>query len=196
METVTPFDWQRIFIGDQPLWYAFEIVFRVGLIYLFAAVFLRFLGKRGRRELSPFEYMVIIALGSSVGDSTIYPDVPIFYACVTVASIILFSVLLEKLQLNSSRLQTFLEGEPVILIRDGVIDERTLYREGLRKGEFLGMLREEGIGHTSEVKLCVLEITGMLGILRYEDLPDEEKPSPSSAGESTWECLLVKSKGI
>ncbi len=190
MEPVTPFNWGRIFFGDQPILYSLEIVFRVGCVYLFAVVFLRFLGKRGRRELSPFEYMVIIALGSAVGDSAIYPDVPVFYACITVAAIILFSKLLGNLQLEIPWVQTYTEGVPVILVRDGVVDEKTLHREGLRKGEFFGMLREEGITHTSEMKLCVLEITGTLGILKYEHIDGEQAPDAERVGESTWECLL------
>lgn len=189
MESVTPFEWQRMFLGDQSLWYGLEIVFRVGCIYLFAVMFLGFLGKRGRRELSPFEYMVIIALGSAVGDSTIYPDVPIVFACITVAAIIAFSKLLETLQLRSSFLHRYLEGDPVILVRQGVIDERQIFREGLRKEELLGLLREAGIGHTSDVKLAVLEIAGSVSVIKY-DREREEAPDPQRLGESTWKPLL------
>lgn len=69
MDTITPFDWYRMFIGEQPPLYFLEIVVRIVLIYAFAVFVLRYMGKRGLRQMAPFELMLVIALGSATGDS-------------------------------------------------------------------------------------------------------------------------------
>ena len=63
---IIPFDLQRMFIGDLSPWFYGEIIFRTAFLYL-AAILLRLMGKRGMSSLSPFEQVILIALGSEVG---------------------------------------------------------------------------------------------------------------------------------
>ena len=63
MQEVTPFDFSRMFFGEQPPLFILEIIVRILIIYIFSSVLLGFMSKRGKREMSPFEYMMIIALG-------------------------------------------------------------------------------------------------------------------------------------
>lgn len=87
-DAVTPLDLQRMFIGAHPPLFLIEIVIRILLVYGFAAVVLRWMGKRGRRAFSPFELLVVIALGSATGDSMFYPEIPILHAWVVIAAVV------------------------------------------------------------------------------------------------------------
>ena len=173
MDSVTPFDWHRMFIGDEPPLFFLEILFRVVVIYLFAAVCLRFMGKRGQRQLSPFEFVVVIALGSATGDAMFYPDVPILYAWVVIAAVVGLSSLVAKAQLWSVRINTFLEGTPRPLVWEGRVLDDNVRRENLRPDEFLGMLREAGIEQTGDVHYVFLERSGNIGYVTNDD-PDRE----------------------
>ena len=177
MEPVTPFDWHRMFIGDQPPLFFLEILFRVVLIYLFAVVVLRFMGKRGQRQLSPFEFLVVIALGSATGDVMFYPQVPILYAWVVVGAIVALNELLTKAQLWSLRVNKFLEGSPRLLIRDGEVLHENVRKENLRPDEFLALLREQGIVQTGDVRYAFLERSGNLG---YHPNEDEDRDPGTS----------------
>jgi uncharacterized membrane protein YcaP (DUF421 family) len=49
-------------------------------MYLYALLLVRLLGKRGMGQLAPFDFVIIIALGSAVGYPMFYPDVPVLHA--------------------------------------------------------------------------------------------------------------------
>lgn len=182
MDPITPFDWQRLFIGQEPPLFFLEIVLRTVLIYGFAVFMLRYMGKRGQRQMTPFELLVVIALGSATGDSMFYPEVPILYAWLIILIVVGLNRILDKLQLRSKRINVFLEGRPQLMIKEGQVLMENLDKEHLRFEELLALLREQHVKNIGEVQYGFLEQTGQLGILRYDEadqrdgrstLPDE-----------------------
>jgi uncharacterized membrane protein YcaP (DUF421 family) len=167
MDPVTPFDWQRLFIGQEPPLFMLEIIFRVVLIYGFAVYMLRYMGKRGQRQMTPFELLVVIALGSATGDSMFYPEVPILYAWLIIFVVVALNVLLEKLQFRHTRVNRFLEGMPRLLIHEGKILEESLAKENLREDELMAFLREQHIKDLGQIRYAFLEQTGHLGLIQY-----------------------------
>lgn len=171
MEKITPFDWERIFLGkENDYLFMLEIGFRVVFIYLFAVIMMRFMGKRGNRSLSVFENVLIIALGSATGDTMFYPKVPLLYACIVIALIVGLSRLLQYLQLVSKPINTFLDGKPLMLIKDGEILNKGLDKSRIRKEELYGMLRNQGIKQLKEIEFAFLERTGNLSIFKFDEL--------------------------
>lgn len=166
MEPITPFNWERIFLGVQPPLFFLEIVLRVILVYGFAVFMLRFTGKRGQRQLSRYELVLIIALGSATGDTMFYPEVPILYAWLIIAVMIGLDRLVGELQFHSKKVNTFLQGDPRLLVENGRILQESLHPEQIRRDELLGLLREHGIENTGELKYVFIEETGSLGIIR------------------------------
>lgn len=171
MEQITPFDWERLFLGVQPSLYFLEIVLRVILIYGFAVILLRYMGKRGRRQMTPFEFVLIIALGSATGDSMLYPEVPIFYAWVIILVVVALDRVLTFLQSRSKAAFVFLEGTPALMVRDGHIVEESLKSESIRREELMALLREKEVGDVGQVRYAYLETTGHLGLVKW---PEDE----------------------
>ena len=166
MEPVTPFDWYRLFIGEQPPLFFLEIVFRVILIYTFAVFMLRYMGKRGQRQLSPFELVLVIALGSATGDSMFYPEIPILYAWLIIVVMVGLNWIISELQYRYKSVNSFLEGEPRLMVWRGKVVEQSLHKEQLRREELLGLLREQEVDNTGEIEYVFLERTGHVGLFR------------------------------
>jgi len=114
MDPVTPFDWHRMFLGNEPPLYFLEIAFRVVLIYVFAVLALRLMGKRGNRNLSPFQTVVVIALGSAAGNTMFYPQVPLLYAMLVIVVVVALHRVFAIAQIKAKGVNTFLEGLKVI----------------------------------------------------------------------------------
>ena len=170
MENVTPFDLQRMFLGENfSILLMLEIVFRTAVMYLSALILVRFIGKRGLGQLSPFEYLVVIAMGSAAGDPMFYPDVPLVHGIIVLTGIVLLQKGLINAAGRSDRIEHFVEGVPALLIRDGRILESTLRREGLAEDELFEKLREAGITNTAQVRLAFLEPSGALSVFRERD---------------------------
>jgi uncharacterized membrane protein YcaP (DUF421 family) len=159
-------DLQQMLIGDFSWLVIFEIVIRTVLMYLFTLGLLRLLGKRGVGHLSPFELVIIVALGSAVGDPMIYPEVPLIHGLVVLVVVVALQRLLEELTRRGGAVEALLESTPTLLIHEGEIDEDALERENLSEAELFTALREQGVQHLGQVKLAYLEPSGRVTVFK------------------------------
>ncbi len=189
MEPAVPFDWHRIFIGDEPLLYYAEIIFRITVIYVYALVLIRSMGKRGSRNLSPMENIVVIALGSATGDAMFYPQVPLTYAAVVITVLVIFSRLLASLEVRSKSVDHFVDGSPMVMVVKGEVQHKALQSARLREDELFGMLRTQGLDSTATIRLALLERTGELSVLEFD-------AGEAAAGVSTWPTDLQNPEAL
>lgn len=81
-DPVQPFDWERILIDQFPWTYLGEVAFRTVFMFFVLLTALTISGKREVRQLSIYELVLVIGLGSAAGDPMFYPDVPLSSAVV------------------------------------------------------------------------------------------------------------------
>src|SRR6188472_4381489 len=137
VEKIEAMDWDRLFSPDIfPLSYLSEIAFRTTFMFLFLVILLKFLSKRGVKQLSVFELAILIALGSATGDPMFYSQVPIFYGLVVIIIVIALYKLITWLTAKSERLEALLEGEPVCLLENGRINYPNYRKIGLPYDKF------------------------------------------------------------
>lgn len=190
---VVPFDLARMFLGDVPPLFLLEIVFRTAVIFLWLVFLLRITGKRGLAQLSPLELAIVIGLGSAAGDPMFYPEVPLLHAMLVLALVVGFQRLLAHLVVRSETVETFVEGTPVELVRDGVMIPGSLHRSGLSREDLFERLRAQGVRQLGEVQRAYFEQDGNLTVFSHagEAPPglavvppwDLEPPRPIAAGE-------------
>ena len=170
-KSVHPFDWMRLLLGEPPPGFMLEIVLRVVCIYVFALLMMQIMGKRARNQMNPLEFLVIIALGSAIGDVMFYPEVPLAYAALVVALVVLIGALVAKIEARSERFRRLLESEPTVLVQAGRVVEENLQSERISQGELFSELREAGVEQLGQVRVAILELSGRVSVFRY---PDDE----------------------
>ena len=161
-EEITAFDLHRMFVGDASLWFLLEVAFRTCFMFVYTLVLVRATGKRGLGDLSPFELLLVVALGSAVGDPMFYADVPLFHAMVVISVIILLQRVTAVLVDRSTRVEGFIESTTTCLVVDGVIDLESLRAERFSRDELFMLLREEGVEQLGQVKRAYLEPSGRI----------------------------------
>jgi uncharacterized membrane protein YcaP (DUF421 family) len=166
MEPYT-FDLQRIFLGDVPIAFALEIVFRTAFLFMFTLVMLRFVGQRGIGQLSLFEFAIIIALGSAVGDPMFYPDVPLLHGMIVITVIIVLQRILILLTIRNDPVQKFVEGSPCRLVADGRVDLEGKNRAKLSSEEIFMELRRSGAEQLGQIKRAYLEADGKVSVFLF-----------------------------
>ena len=193
-DPVLAFDLQRMLIGDDPPWFLLEIVVRTLIVYAWALLLLRWLGSRTVGQLSTIEFLLVIALGSAVGDAMFYPEVPLLHALLVVTLVVLVNKGLDMLVARSKRAERILDGTPKELIRDGVVSKAFLKSRTMGISELFQELREKGIEHLGQVGRAYVEPDGVLTVYRARDErpglpivpPFEVEPQPLfSAGSVT-----------
>lgn len=174
---MTPFDWQRILLNDLPWVFLAEIAMRVIFGYILVFLFLKASGRRGIRQLSVFELVVILTLGSSAGDVVLYEDVAVLSAVVVFITIlILYRATTYTLQ-YSHRFARWVEGRPATLIQNGLYELHTFKRLNITDDEFFMELRQQSVEHLGQVRLGILEVDGNLSLFFYE--PSATRPGLS-----------------
>lgn len=191
-------DWHRIFFSDHPYSFFFEILLRTPIMFLGVVLVLRLTGKRGVQQLSIFEMVMIITLGSAAGDAMFYEDVGILHAlAVFVIVLIAYRLIIFVIEKNP-KAELLLEGEPVYIIREGALTLESIKGIEMGSDEFFGELRGRNVDHLGQVRIAILEDTGKISVFYYPDdevkaglpiLPDEyNKKTTSLSKPGDYAC--------
>ncbi len=164
-----PFDLMRMFLGDAPPLFLLEILFRTVVIYLYTLALLRWVGGRGIAQLSVVEYLLVIALGSAVGDVLFYPDVPLIHAMLVITVVVLINKGLDLAIVRSDRAKTVLDGGPAQMVDRGRIVQNRLGVSSMGTAELLEMLRSHGVRNLGEVEAAYREASGQLSVFHFDE---------------------------
>ncbi|MFW0718387.1 DUF421 domain-containing protein [Pedobacter sp. N23S346] len=164
-------DWKQFLIGEEKFEFLIEIALRTVIMYFIILFGLRLLGKRGIRQLSVFELVVIISLGSAAGDPMFYKEIGLLTPVVIFLIIVGAYRFTTYLTAKSEKIDDLIEGKSVYLIRDGKFNIEDFKKEALAKDEFFAELRQQSVSHLGQIETAILETSGVLSVYFY---PDEE----------------------
>lgn len=165
-EAIQIFDWQRMLFGDEPALFLLEIAFRTTVVYVYALLLLRWLGSRTIGQLSTIEFLLVIALGSAVGDAMFYPDVPLLHALLVITVVVVANKALDMAIARSPATERAIDGVPEEAVRDGVICRGFLASSSLGRNELFQQLREHSVTQLGEVAHAYVETDGALTIFK------------------------------
>ena len=163
------FSWKALLLGSENWNFLLETVLRTVIMFLIIVVALRLLGKRGVKQLSVFELVVIIGLGSAAGDPMFYKDVGILPALVVFIMIISLYSLITYLIGKNKSFENLVEGRPVCLIKNGRFLVDNFRKEALGEDEFFSELRILGVSQLGQVEQAIVETNGGISIFYFED---------------------------
>lgn len=168
MNTIAVIDWKDLLLGSEDWSFLPEVILRTVIMFLIIILGLRILGKRGVKQLSVFELVVIIGLGSAAGDPMFYKDVGIVFSLLVFIVIIALYALLTYFLGKSKRFEDMVEGKPVCLIREGVFELENFKKENLGNDEFFAELRLCGISHLGQIETAIEETSGGISVFFRE----------------------------
>ncbi|WP_035759583.1 DUF421 domain-containing protein [Flavobacterium tegetincola] len=162
-------DWKQLIMGEEDFSFLWEVLLRTCIVFLFLIVMLRLTGKRGVKQLSIFEMVMVIALGSSAGDPMLYKEVGLL------PPILIFTIILGIYRgivfviTRSERFEEVFEGKTTYIVKEGVNTSTSKDYHEFASDEFFAELRAQGIEHLGQVKEAVLETNGEISVLFYPD---------------------------
>ncbi|WP_304062065.1 YetF domain-containing protein [Pedobacter glucosidilyticus] len=162
------FEWDRVFMNDLPYVFLLEVLFRCLVMFIVVLIALKLTGKRGIKQLSIFELVIIITLGSAAGDPMFYEDVGLIPA-ITVFICVLAFYRAITWALKFKKFEHWIEGKPVTLIVDGEFVKQRMEKEDIAVDEFYAELRMEHVDHLGQVKLAILEVSGEISVFFNAD---------------------------
>lgn len=163
------FSWKELMLGGENWNFLPETVLRTLIMFIVIMTSLRLLGKRGVKQLSVFELIVIISLGSAAGDPMFYKDVGILPAVIVFAMIVGLYTLITYLIGKSQKFERLVEGTPVCLIKYGTFSIKNFAKEALGAHEFFAELRMQGVSQLGQIEEAIEESSGNISIFYYPD---------------------------
>lgn len=150
---------------------ALQIIAKTFIMYFCAVFILRMLGKRGLSHLSLFEFVILLAMGTSVGDPMMHKDISILQGSLALGSLVVVHRLFSKLTEKFRKFELVVEGKARCLVKNGKINKEVLESEHLSLSELLIGLREKGIEDLTVVKRAYLEPSGNISVIEAGDPP-------------------------
>ena len=165
---MSPFDVQRMLIDEFPLSFLLEVGFRATFAFVAVFLFLKSSGRRGIRQLSLFELVVILTLGSAAGDVSFYHDVPLLPVVVVFLTLLLLYRITVLTMTKSKKFEAWIDGLPITVISDGLYETQAFEALNMSSSELLMELRQQGVEHLGQVRLGLVETDGDISLYFYE----------------------------
>jgi uncharacterized membrane protein YcaP (DUF421 family) len=153
------------------------VVLRSIAAYLLLFVLGRFIGRKMISNITFFDFLVGVTLGSLAVRLAIDSENSFFMGAISAVVITLLALATDMIILKSIRLRTLLEGEPILLVLDGKMLDTNLKKARVSVNKLSMMLRSKDMFNISDVELAVIENNGEFSVL-----PKAAK-QPATAGD-------------
>ncbi|HEY8580587.1 MAG TPA: YetF domain-containing protein [Beijerinckiaceae bacterium] len=147
--------------------------------YAAIAVILRTSGKRTLSKLNAFDFVVTIALGSTLATIILSKDVALAEGVTALALLAALQYVVAWLCVRSRRVEAWVKSEPALLMRRGVYLEDAMRRERVTEGEIVAAVRGAGGGDLAEIDAVILETDGTLSVVRSQVEGRSTSPAPA-----------------
>ncbi len=142
-----------------------DIVLRAVVVFAFVFVLMRAIGRRELSQLQPFDLLLLVVLGDLITQGVLQSDMSVTGAFLATGTLALLSVGVSYVSFRFRRLRPILEGEPIVVVRDGHVIEQSLRRERLTVEDVQEAARMHGIASLAEVRWGVLETSGRISFV-------------------------------
>ncbi len=122
------------------------------------------MGKEQIAHLTFFDYIVGITIGSIAAALTTNPQDPFLPGLLGLVIWGLLPILIGMITLKWVPIRKIIEGEPVVIIQNGKIDEEAMSRQRLNYDDLLMLLREQKVFNIHDVENAIYERNGQFSI--------------------------------
>lgn len=142
------------------------IVIRSMIMYVLISFALRIMGKRQLGELQPSELAVTILVSNIATLPMEDTNIPLVAGIIPILAMMSFEVIVSYFALKNKRFKKILVGSPVVVIKDGKIDQESLKELRINADDLITQLRAKDIFDVREVAFAAIETTGALSVYK------------------------------
>lgn len=178
----------------MPQW--LEIVVRTLIAVIVLFVMTKILGKRQVSQLSMFEYITGITIGSIAAYISLDLDANWYLGIVAMGVWVGVSLGIEFLQLKSKTARDITDGKARVMIRDGKVLEDNLKKERVSADELMEQLRKKNVFQVADVEFAIMEPSGDINVLlKKENQPLTPKHLGIKVGpEQEAQAVIIDGK--
>ncbi|GHB72601.1 DUF421 domain-containing protein [Persicitalea jodogahamensis] len=146
-----------------------RIAINTTLAYAAIVILLRMSGKRTLSKMNAFDFIVTVALGSSLATVALSKDIPLLDGVLAFVLFISLQYCLTWLSVRVKAVKKLVTSEPVLLLYQGKMLREVMKRERITEEEINMAVRESGTSDLQNIHSIVLETTGTMSIIPERD---------------------------
>ena len=148
------------------------------LAYVALVTLLRISGKRTLAKMNAFDFIVTVALGSTLATVLLSKDVALAEGLLAFMLLIALQFSVAWLSVRSPWVEGLVKSEPTLLLYRGQLQRAAMRRERVSQTEIEAAVRQQGIADPADVAAVVLETDGTFSVIQAQD----ETTLPQIAG--------------
>lgn len=142
-----------------------RVVFIAVSGYLTLLVLLRVSGQRTLSQLTSFDLVITVTIGSAFGRVITARDVALVEVVAAFGALIVLQVLVAWAWGRLPRARSFATPTPALLYLDGRFVRREMRRTRMRESDVLAAVRQEGMGSLTDARAILLEGNGTISVI-------------------------------
>ncbi|MFD1039112.1 YetF domain-containing protein [Virgibacillus byunsanensis] len=147
-----------------------EIIIRVASSFFVLLLMTRIIGRKELRQLTFFNFASGIAIGSIAANLAVNGNLNISQGILALSLWALLTIVMGFVDIKAGKnVRRIVNGQPVIVIKDGKIMEKELRKARLDINDLRVMLREKNVFSVSDVDYAILETDGKVSILKKDN---------------------------
>ncbi|MVP02297.1 DUF421 domain-containing protein [Paenibacillus lutrae] len=143
----------------------FEVALRTLISVVVLFILTKLLGKRQVSQLSMFEYITGITIGSLAAYISLDLQSNWYLGLISLSVWVAVSFAMEFLQIKSKKVRDFVDSTGTVLIQNGKVLEENLKKERLTTDELMEQLRKKNAFRFADVEFAIMEPSGDINIL-------------------------------
>lgn len=151
-------------------WTSMARILVVGsLAYVSLVILLRISGKRTLSQLNAFDFIVTVAIGSTLSTVLIDSSVALPEGVVALALLVFLQFIFAWSSYRSEAINNMIKSEPRLLYFEGQYLEEAMKEERVQRIELFQAARTEGMNSLDQVNAVILETDGSLSLIKKSD---------------------------
>ena len=143
-----------------------DLVIRGIAVYLFLLLIFRVSGKRSLRNVTTFDFVLLLIISEATQNAMIGNDYSVMNAVLVITTLVGLDVLFTNWKHRSAFIERWLDGLPMILVENGRPLEDLMDRARVDREDILAVAREsQGLERMEQIKYAVLEVGGGISIV-------------------------------
>ena len=145
----------------------FSIISRTVIMYILIVFAMRVMGKKNLGEFQPSDLVSTILISNLTSVIIEEPHLPIAHSVSAIIIIMCLEVFIAVFVRKSERFAHIAQGQAMILVQNGVINQDTMNKLRFSVDDVLEALRSKDIFYLEEAYLAIVETTGNVNV--YKD---------------------------
>ena len=145
------------------------LFFRSVVTYFILVLFTRIMGRKQISQLTYFDYVVGITIGSIASVASLDKSVNMYEGifCIIIWSAL--TILISEITLKNIKLRLLVNSEPLLIIDKGKVIYKNMKKARYNIGDLLMQLRVKDIFYITDVEIAILEPDGKLSVLKKSE---------------------------